>query len=383
MVAVIAASALAVPASAPAVPSGTRVEAVFVRDRCKAQPCQTGRDQQIAPDSPVRGTIQIHIRSSALLGLDWVRLEGQFCQAKVCDYSKDDPRWACIEEWDGGGQTSFAQSLDWETKNWHWPRGKSPPEPWGCSELNWHWHGAPTKNVWFTIRAVARDRVKGEQEISPGFRFRMANPVTRPVWDRSPSVTNDATGRPTVTLEWKPNPEPDVIEYHYARAGPGGQAEFVVDGKHPERQGCRKIQTGKPARVHSLVCEDTAFPEKVSSGTYRYAMYAYRPAPSGKSCSLSRQPCYESQASAVRTVAISATGSGVPTPTRGSPVVPASAAPSAAAPVAVAAGDRSADLVPRAPIKQRSPLPFVLGFLFLASAASLTTRAIRARRRES
>jgi hypothetical protein len=386
MVAVLAASALAVPAPVPAAPSGTRVDAVFSRDRCKTQECQAGRDPQIATDSPVRGTIQIHVRSNAsVLGLDWVRLEGRFCHAKVCDARTDDPRWACIEQWDSPGESSFFRSVDWETKNWRFPRGKSPPEPWGCTEGTWHWHGAPTENAWFTLRVTARERVNGEQQEWTGFRFRMANPVTPPTWGAKPVVSKDAAGRPTVTLEWKPNPEPDVVEYHFARAGPGGPAEYVIDGNKPERQGCRKIQAGKPAKVISLVCEDTAFPTAAFSGNFRYAVYAYRPAPSGKSCSLKPQPCYESAASSVRTVAVSAAGAGLgpsSAPTAVTPAATSAAAPAGGAPLAVAPGDRTQDLTPPAAATHRSAVPLVLAFLLLGGMASLSTWWIRARRRE-
>lgn len=360
---------LLVAADVPAAPNGTRIEAVFEAATCKSATCETPRDRALASGAATRGSVQVHVRSAAsVVGLDWVRLEARFT---------DDPRWTCIEQWDSAGETSFARVINWNTPRWHFPDG------WGCPETTRHYHGDPTKNSLFTLRVKARERVSGDEEISSEFNLRFANAPAKPSWATSPKVSIGSSGRPRVSIEWKPNVEPDVIEYHFARSGPGGAREFVVDATQPERNGCQKV--GSKTKTLSVLCQDDQFPAGSFSGVFRYAVFAYRPAPSGKQCSLKPQQCIESAASAVRSVSVSSSAApasppGVGPAASGRPTAVATTQPSA--PLAIAPEDRSDQLAPES--KRRLPaLPIVGGFLLAAASATAVTRLVRLRRRDS
>jgi len=142
---------------------------------------------------------------------------------------------------------------------------------------------------------------------------KLANPAQAPVWSGSPTPASNGSAR--VTLQWKKNTEPDVIEYHIYRSGPDGNKEAVVNAASP---------TGCSLSSNTYTCTDANFPSSYD-GNYSYAIRAWRLRPAYNStenpkttCSTS-DPCVVSQSNDVRQVTLTApTPSPTPSPS-GSP----------------------------------------------------------------
>lgn len=136
---------------------------------------------------------------------------------------------------------------------------------------------------------------------------KVASPAERPAWHAAPVAASD--GSASVTLRWKKNGEPDVLEYHIVRTGPDGTKIAPVSAGSPGAQGCSLVSG-------VYVCEDTAFPSDYS-GSYSYGIVALRERPTYNSsesdkidCDTISKPCVLSAGSSIENVSLIA-----PTPT--------------------------------------------------------------------
>lgn len=287
---------------AEAEPPASQVVAIYDADRCASDVCANG-DPTIAEGAAVTGPIQVHVRSEATFGLEWVRL-----QAHV--EGTPPTLWICLQQWrQGPGTLSFDGRYTWNTAVWPDP---ATPES-DCEHQTRHYHSEATKNARYTLRAIARER-SPDREIetdSPGFDIRLTNRPVPPSWAVEPSVSGGAS--PAVTLRWKANPEertqpsPDLIEYHFVRVGPDGdEKEFAVNAARPTDQGCQRLSS-------LYQCTDRSF---TASGRYRYALIAFRNgAGAGVPCATTTGTCIESRLSKVAAaeVTVAAPGSAPPT----------------------------------------------------------------------
>jgi len=274
----------AAPASAD--PEEVRITGVFHTADCAGDPCEPGRDPALKAGTVVAGSIEVHVQARADLGLEWVRLEAQY---------PGNPRFFCLEHWTANRALSFESQRLWRTDTWTDPRRECTPETCSnCLENSPHKHGAPTRNRPHLMRVVARESVSGEEAASATFEVVLANAPRSPAWVAEPQTQGDDD--PAVLLQWKPNPEPDVSEYHFVRVGPDGdEAEFAVSARDPEAHGCSRVG------AIAYRCLDDGFE---SSGEYRYAVFALRPAVNGVRCSLRPGRCAESDPSEVRTASV-------------------------------------------------------------------------------
>lgn len=269
-------------AAAPARAEGSQEVAEV--QQCSSGGC--GSTDSLSEGDAAAGTIRIKARSSRALGHDWVRLEARAGGGS----------WVCLRHWSVSA-SDFSEWYEWSTERWPGVAGAGEG-PGGCpwSSL----HGQPTQNDEYDLRVVSADDL-GDQQPSSIFSIDIVNQAQAPAWSAAPRIEGDTDGEPIVELRWEPNPEPDVVEYHYVRSGPDGDTEFAVSASKPGGQGCER-------RGSTFVCWDDYFPAEGYAGTYRYTLYAMRSAPqSGERCTLgSGGPCVRSAASGDRTASLKA-----------------------------------------------------------------------------
>ena len=279
LLAAMVAGLLALSIPATAAPRAS-LDAVFRTADCGGGACEPGADQGLKQGARVAGSIQIHgSATSDLRPLEWTRME-----ARV----GDDPRWICLDHWTIGDQQTFSDSYDWETRSW-----PNPPINSNCGEGPPHYHGELATNGVYRIRLVARERrvpsePAGDHEsTSNEFRIIFHNRPAPPEWLTDPKVSTDRG--PSVVLQWKPNPEPDMREYRIVRTGPQSQRSvLVVSAKDPRPQGCTRVGDT------FIKCVDDEFPTAFG-GTYRYELRAVRGAVGGnEKCRLSGKACISS-----------------------------------------------------------------------------------------
>jgi hypothetical protein len=173
-----------------------------------------------------------------------------------------------------------------------------PSTPWDTQDL---------RNGLYTVRIDVTDTggvLCNSQSGSAYVTAKLANPPQAPVWNGSPSAASDGSAH--VTLSWKQNGEPDIVEYAIFRDGPDGTKKAVVSATTPGSSGC-SLSNG------SYTCVDPAsnFPSSYD-GTYSYAIVALRSRPdynSGetvKNCDTTDKPCVASDGSDVRQVSLTA-----------------------------------------------------------------------------
>jgi hypothetical protein len=148
---------------------------------------------------------------------------------------------------------------------------------------------------------------RGDHVYSPTVTAKLANPAHAPEWDGSPTAASD--GSANVTLSWKKNADPDVVEYHIYRSGPDGVKEAVVSATNPAQQGCTFSST-------SYTCTDPASNfSSAYTGSYSYLIKAMRSRPDYNTnedpktmCALNGgdDPCVISSGSDVRQVSLTA-----------------------------------------------------------------------------
>lgn len=188
-------------------------------------------------------------------------------------------------------------------------------QTWTGSALS-QWDTQDNKNGIYTIRLDVVEKPKqgpldskcNSQAGSHYVTAKLANPATAPDWQSAPAKAGD--GSASVTLRWKKNGEPDVLEYRIVRTDPGGATKTAyVSAGSPGAQGCALAS-------NVYTCEDTAFPSDYT-GTYSYGIVAVRERPAYNSseddkveCSTVSKPCVASKGSSIGEVSLVA-----PTPT--------------------------------------------------------------------
>jgi len=209
------------------------------------------------------------------------------------------------------------------------PYSKSvtPPSSNGTFALSTPWDTSNIRNGVYDVRLDVTERPNSTlfdncdgQVGSAHHTTKVANPPAAPVWDGSPTAASD--GSANVTVQWKKNSEPDIVEYHIFRSGPDGTKEAIVA---ESGNGCSVSSSG-------YSCTDSSFGTPYD-GSYSYSIKAMRSRPSYNSgetqvnCSTG-DPCVVSAASDVRQVTLTApTPSPSPSP-GGSPTGDPSTTPS-------------------------------------------------------
>jgi hypothetical protein len=342
-------------------PHGARIVSIA---GCGTQGCAPG-DPVLKQGAVVTGTIRITVHAEADLGLEWVRLEAQ---------PEGDVRWYCLEFWNAGRATTFDRERTWNTLAWTDPRSTCAPEACSnCVENSPHRHGALSENLLHKVRVVGREQgssVSGsEDDESSAFEVRLQNPPGAPAWASDPgSTTSD--GRPSVTLQWAPSLEKDVVEYRFVRSDPAGKrTAYAVDAARPGRQGCQKIAD------LAFRCVDADFGAR-GGGAYRYQVAAVRRAPSGPACEVVARRCIAGPLGDARTVDVAPFSSKRPSkrdggPSPGSSPIPANlggGAPVAIAPPPTTTAAGPTPPVPGTPSSSRAP--------FVGAAAAILALAL-------
>ncbi len=355
---------------ATAAPKNARITSVAQR-ACGSLPCTPG--SAVQHGDLVGGTLEVRVHAEADLGLEWVRLEAQ---------NPGSTFFYCLELWTADGAASFDQALTWDTAFWTDPRKTCTVHCSNCIENSRHHHGAPTENLPFNLRVVARERgrdVSGAADaISNTFAIKVQNAPVPPQWSNDPRVET-VDGRSSVTLQWQPSateqavpPEPaqppaDVKEYRFLRIGPdGARTAFAISASDPAAQGCSKVST------FAYRCVDGAF-DGAPAGTYRYAVATVRAGFTGEPCQLGSGSCVVSALGPSRSVTIASSAQATTSPgasPTGSTEPTGSAAPVSVDPSSLAAPSAGGGSRPVG--SSRSTLPIALGgVLLLAGAGGL------------
>ncbi|MGH2726705.1 MAG: hypothetical protein ACRDKS_06985 [Actinomycetota bacterium] len=170
------------------------------------------------------------------------------------------------------------------------------------------WDTQALRNGIYTIRLDVVEKPKqgaldskcASQSGSHYVTAKVANPAEAPAWYADPAPASD--GSASVTLRWKKNGEPDVLEYHIVRTGPDGTKIAPVSAGSPGSQGCSLTSS-------VYVCEDTAFGDNYGGG-YTYGIVAVRERPAYNSseaeieCKTIAKPCVVSAGSAIQNVTL-------------------------------------------------------------------------------
>lgn len=233
---------------AHAAPEDSRVLAFQLP--CSGSVCDPNDDPVLASDQTVRGRVQLQAATSAAVGLRTVELQLQV-----------GADWRCVRRWETTART-FRSERDIDT----------------ASRINGCAAGfGDGSNGVYRFRTLAEDRT-GQTQASAAFLIRVNNAPDAPTWEDEPRGTMTSDG-PRITLRWRANPEPDIVEYHFIRSGRDAQVEFAVSATKPTGQGC-VIDAG----VYE--CVDDSF-RAGDEGTYSYELVAYRNSPSSSSrCAL-------------------------------------------------------------------------------------------------
>lgn len=234
---------------AQAMPEDTRILAY--RMPCGSAVCSDEGDR-LTGDEVSDGNVQLQAKTSSAIGLTSVEIQLQ-----------EDGEWRCLTRW-----TTSARSGTWQ-KNIDLSARND-----GCngSTLTWGRNGT------YRVRTLASDR-SGSQASVP-LTLQVSEAPTPPQWAGSPTRVSEDAGSPSVRLSWHANPEPDVVEYHFLRDDGRNISEYAISASRPGAQGCT-LENG----IYS--CVDDDFPASGYSGTYRYALVAYRSSPDDRSsCSL-------------------------------------------------------------------------------------------------
>ncbi len=269
----------------------------------------------VSSGGTVAGAVRISVSATDSFNMSAADLQARFGSGT----------WYCLRHWQIN-TTSFSGTYDWDTTTW-------PDVPAQSGVCSGHSAATATKNTYvpsgsspayYQLRLTVKDSdptscgASSCAYSSSVFKLNVANPAEAPKWDAPLEWTGvEDDGTPIVNVQWKANLEPDVVEYHWVRANPdGSEVEFAVGG-----DGCYSPASGV------LACGDDNFPTTGYSGTYTYALIAYRP--SGNSSVSCQVPpydgstygpaCVESLMSEPQTVALDEpTPSPTGTPTSGS-----------------------------------------------------------------
>jgi len=262
------ASFAAPPFAAHANPDDTRV--LVYRTPCGASVCDD-ETYRLSADEITDGVVQLQAKTSSAIGLTAVELQLQL-----------DGEWSCLHRW-----PTSARSGTWQRNVDLGGR----VEGCGGDMLT------DGSNGIYRVRSVATDR-SGSQASAP-FTLRVSSPPIAPSWASAPARTVGADDAPSVTLRWRANPEPDIVEYHFIRDDGDHVVEYAINAERPGGQGC-SLSGGV------YTCTDDAFPADGYSGNYRYSLAAFRASPDDRaSCSLPGSgTCVRSANSATHTLAI-------------------------------------------------------------------------------
>lgn len=237
------------PAVAQAAPEDTNTTAY--RLPCGQSTCEGGSNR-LSSDDVVSGSVQLQASTSSAVGLQAIEL-----QLHV------DGEWRCLERW-----TTSARSG-------RWPYNidtSQPLESCNGSTIT------DASNGIYRFRTLASDRTG--DSASASMVLRVSNRPAAPMWAGTPKRDASRNDAPVVNLQWYANSEPDIVEYHFTRSGPGGTREYAVSATHPGGQGC-SFSGG------IYTCTDDDFPSGAYAGDYSYSLLAYRSSPDpGTSCSL-------------------------------------------------------------------------------------------------
>lgn len=270
---------------ATATPSNVRIDKLYQLP-CDNPDCSGNGDDPLGTDSnPVKGSIQIHARADSNVGLEWLRVEARF--------GSSGSNWVCLKYWETppSGSNKY---FNWNTTSW-------PSTPSGCSSNSAH--GELTRNGTYNVRAVAREKITGDQANSSVFVLHVNNRPSAPDWAADPSVGGEDERDPIVRLRWKANPEPDVTEYHFVRTDPNGEEwAFAVSAKNPGGQGCDL--DGGVYMCEDPVLLESGYGDSGYAGTREYVLYALRSSPMSGGCALSSGGCIRSQSSEVRSAEV-------------------------------------------------------------------------------
>lgn len=161
-----------------------------------------------------------------------------------------------------------------------------PSDPWDTQDLK--------LNGVYSVRMTATDRdtllCEGNESFPTKVDVKVANAPVAPEWSASPAAAADRSA--AVSLTWKKNPEPDVVNYHITRTGPGGSVTAIAPASVCGASTCQ--------------AEDRSFPAEYS-GTYSYQITTYRSAPAGTGdpcASGSSDECVKSNGSDIKPVTL-------------------------------------------------------------------------------
>lgn len=181
------------------------------------------------------------------------------------------------------------------------------------------WDTQDLRNGTYTVRLDVVEKPKqgaldskcASQSGSHYVTAKVANPAEAPEWYAPPAPASDDS--PRVTLRWRKNAEPDVLEYHIVRTGADGTKVAAVSAGSPSAQGCSLAS-------NVYVCTDEAFGDNYG-GSYTYGIVALRERPAYNSseedkieCQTIAKPCVLSAGSGIQNATLTQPN---PTPTPG------------------------------------------------------------------
>lgn len=262
------ASSVVSPLAAHANPEDTKV--LVYATPCGSSVCDD-ETYRLSADDITDGVVQLQAKTSSAIGLTAVELQLQL-----------DGEWRCLQRW-----PTSARSGTWQRNVDLGGRVE------GCSgdQLT------DGSNGVYRVRSVATDR--GGSQASAPFTLRVSSPPVPPTWAAAPERTVGSDDAPSITLRWRANPEPDIVEYHFIRDDGDRVVEYAISAERPGGQGC-SLSGGV------YTCTDDAFPSDGYSGNYRYSLAAFRASPDDRgTCSLPGSgTCVRSANSSTHTLAL-------------------------------------------------------------------------------
>jgi hypothetical protein len=220
--------------------------------------------------------------------------------------------YTCMKRWSVNAST-FSGSFTWDTTQW-----PEAPSQSGCTGRT---SPALTRNGQYQVSLVVTDNDVSNCGVATcsyrtSFTMKVANPPSIPAWVSDPEASGTQDRSPIVQIQFSGSPEPDIVEYHWIREGPDGEAEYAVSATNPGGQGC-----DFDGSIYT--CYDDTFPTAFA-GQYNYALIAFRASPTGNGrCALPPEgTCIESPMSSPRSVSMAEpppSPSGTPTKGGSSP----------------------------------------------------------------